>query len=85
MSLTTQLLMDLIDGYAETRHQCGRPEYNAQAALARKIVLGAVEAVVKKSSAPLFDVSKGLPPAMGLVSLPTILPEMIPEKESACS
>jgi hypothetical protein len=83
MSLTTQLLMDLIDGYAETRHQCGRPDYNPQAALARKLVLGAVEVVVKKASAPLFDVSKGIPPAVGLVALPVIDPSLLPTKETA--
>lgn len=83
MSLTTQLLMGLIDGYAETRHQCGRPEYNAQSALARKLVLGAVEVVVKKASVPLFDVSKGIPPAVSLVALPVVDPSLLPEKESA--
>ena len=40
------LLMDLIDGYAESRHARGRHEYNSTTALARNIVQNAIRAAL---------------------------------------
>lgn len=80
-SVTTKIVMSLIEGYAETRHICGRPEYNGKSFQARAACQDAIEALVKASNPPLFDLSKGIPPATG--ALPTINHTLIPSKEEA--
>lgn len=74
-SVTTKIVMSLIEGYAETRHMCGRPENNEKSALAREVCQSAIEALVKASNPPLFDLSKGIPPATA--ALPTIEPHLL--------
>jgi hypothetical protein len=76
-NLTTEILMQLIDGYAETRHVSGHPTYNEKSALARKLVEAGIGAVVKAANPPLFDMSKGIPPATSMIGLPVISPEML--------
>jgi len=75
-NLTTEILMQLIDGYAETRHTNGHPTYNEKAALARKLVEGGIEALVKAASPPLFDMNRGIPPATAL-TLPVLDPSLL--------
>jgi hypothetical protein len=74
-SVTTEILMQLVDGYVETRHECGRPEYNERSALARKLVAAGIESLVKAATPRLFDLSKGIPPATA--ALPTIEPHLL--------
>lgn len=76
-SVTTEILMQLIDGYVETRHECGRPEYNEKAALARKLVAAGIESLVKSAQPWRLDLSKGIPPATSMIGLPVIDPSML--------
>lgn len=77
MSITTEILMQLVDGYAETRHANGHHTYNEKSALARKLVQGGIEALVKAANPPLFYMSKGIPPARSVVALPVVDPQML--------
>lgn len=79
-NLTTEILMQLIDGYAETRHASGHHSYNEQSALARKLVESGIGALVKAANPPLFDMSKGIPPATALIPLPVVDPSMLEGK-----
>lgn len=75
-NITTEILMQLVDGYAESRHVAGHHSYNEKTALARKLVEGGIEALVKAASPPLFRLDKGVPPATAL-TLPVIDPKML--------
>jgi hypothetical protein len=75
--VTTKILMGLIDGYAESRHVDGHHTYNERTALARKLVEGGIEALVKAASPPLFDLSKGIPPATAMAPLPILDPSLL--------
>jgi hypothetical protein len=50
MSLTADIVMQLIEGYAESRHKFGAPEYNETTALSRKVVRSAIEALVEAAT-----------------------------------
>jgi hypothetical protein len=67
MNLTAEIVMQLIDGYAENRHKLGAPEYNDKTALSRECVKAAIETIIRAAVPPslLFDVKKGLQSAAG--------------------
>lgn len=71
MSTAVDLIMDLVDGYAENRHTKGAPEYNAMTQMSRKVVEAAVQRLYDMAKEGMWDVE----------SLPRIQPELL---ERAC-
>lgn len=74
-NVTTQILMSLIDGYAESRHVSGHHTYNERTALARECCKNAIEQLVKAAGTPSVFTGKERPHA--LISLPVIDPSLL--------
>lgn len=81
-NVTTKILMSLIDGYVETHRSFGSCRLSRTTEMARKSCEDAIEALVKAANPPLFDISKGIPPATAL-TLPVIDPDLLDTSKEA--
>lgn len=74
-SVTTKILMSLIDGYAQTHSSCGPHTLSERTALARECCENAIEQLVKAAGTPSFFTGKERPYAA--TTLPVIDPSLL--------